>query len=319
MNTGACGIGTVGTTAASGGIATFSSIVLSTAGSYTLTACATLGAASFSQTSASFMVFAGNLNCTDTFDSSAPGATDITKPGYAKGERGAFNKNGAPCAPVGYTFTNNIVSDNSVVLSWDVASQPGAAIKYTMTWKPEYVNALSGMPARVTRVAWYDSMGILGPLVPGRACLSPDLPFPYGTVGAVAIVVGDLVIGVTASIPVPTPPFPIMIDQERMTVTGVAGPSWTVVRGVGGTTAAIHNPGASVMSTPLPLDGAGVQMRMCIAEEGWSSVYPGANDCPTTATVSPNPSIPIPTVPLACVLYTTTIFDIGDGAVNRDF
>ena len=315
MNTGGCGVGTVASMAATGGVATFSSIVLSTAGSYTLTACA----GSFSQTSASFMVFAGTLNCGDTFDSSAPGATDVTKPGYAAGERGGFNKDRAACVPVGYTFANNIVSNNSVLLTWNVASQPGAAFKSTMTWKPEYVNALTGMPARITRVAWYNSMGILGPLVPGRACLSPDLPFPYGTVGAVTIAAGDLMIGVTASIPVPTPPFPIQINNERMTVTAVSGSSWTVVRGVGGTTAAIHNPGANVMSTPLPLDGAGIQMQMCIAEEGWSSVYPGANDCPTTATVAPNPSIPIPTAPLACVLYTTTVIDIGDGAVNRDF
>ena len=34
----------------------------------------------------------------------------------------------------------------------------------------------------------------------------------------------------------PTPPFPIVIDVERMTVTDVSGGNWTVNRGAGGTT-----------------------------------------------------------------------------------
>ena len=53
----------------------------------------------------------------------------------------AYNKDGTTCVPVEYTFTNNILTNNSVDLKWNVATQPGAAFKYTMTWKPEYVNA----------------------------------------------------------------------------------------------------------------------------------------------------------------------------------
>ena len=71
------------------------------------------------------------------------------------------------------------------------------------------------------------------------------------------------------------------------------------------------------MSTPLPLDGNEILMRMCIAEEGWTAYPAGQNNCPTAAT--PSPAVPVPTTPLACVLYSTTIFDIGDGFVNRDY
>jgi hypothetical protein len=137
--------------------------------------------------------------------------------------------------------------------------------------------------------------------------------------GDTAIVVNPLLV---APPPVPTPPFPIVIDLERMTVTNVSGGSWTVNRGAGGTTPATHSkfyPDATtpkkVMSTPLPIDNDPTsfyytqQMRMCIAEEGWSAFPPGANDCPTTP--------PPPLAPLACVLYSTTIFDIGDGTVIR--
>ena len=88
-----------------------------------------------------------------------PGVNYISQARVRRRRARPINKDGAACVPVGYTFTNNILSSNSVGLTWNVASQPGAAFKYTMTWKPEYVNALTGMPARVTRVAWYDSTG----------------------------------------------------------------------------------------------------------------------------------------------------------------
>ena len=56
-----------------------------------------------------------------------------------------------------------------------------------------------------------------------------------------------------------------------------------MLRGQGGTgagSAAAQAAGASVMSTPLPLDGSGNQMRMCIAEEGWSAVPAGRERLP---------------------------------------
>jgi hypothetical protein len=248
-----------------------------------------------------------------TFSSFPAGVTNINQPGYAAGQRGQFNKDGSQCIPVGYTFTNDILSSNSVLLQWNVASQPGAAFRYTVTWKPEYVDAATGLPSRKTRVAWYDPTGTtLGPLVLGRACLSANLPTPYGALSG-PIGVGDTVIPVNASATLPVAPFPVVIDKERMTVTAVAGGSWTVARGAGGTTAAAHPSAAVVMTTPLPLDGNGNEMRMCIAEEGWTAVAPGAPDCPVT------PMAGAPSAPQACVMYSTTVLDIGDGFMNRDF
>ncbi len=66
-----------------------------------------------------------------------PGVTSITQPGYASGQRGEYNKDGSLCVPVAYSFINDILGTNTVMLKWDTASQPGAAFKYTVTWKPE--------------------------------------------------------------------------------------------------------------------------------------------------------------------------------------
>ena len=58
-------------------------------------------------------------------------------------------------------------------------------------------------------------------------------------------------------------------------------------------------------------------MRMCIAEEGWSR---GIRGLLIVRPRRPNaPAVPVPTVPRACVLYSTTIYDLGDGYVSRDF
>lgn len=313
--TGATGLSGASVSAV-GGAATFPALSINTAGTYALVANApSVGLAS--APSSTFTVYDGELKCEPgtpyTFSSFPSGVTNINQPGYAAGQRGMFNKDGSQCIPVGYTFTNDILNSNSVLLQWNVLSQPGAAFQFTVTWKPEYVDAISGMPARVTRVAWYDSTGtVLGPLVPGRACLSPKLPAPYGALnGAIDAVVTTFPVSVSA--PLPATPFPIVIDQERMTVTAVASGSFTVLRGQGGTTAAAHASGKSTMSTPLPLDGSGNEMRVCIVEEGWTAVPAGVPDCP----VAPAPGAP--SAPRACVMYSTTVFDIGDGFINRDF
>ena len=74
------------------------------------------------------------------------------------------------------------------------------------------------------------------------------------------------------------------------------------------------------MSTPLPLDASGKQMQMCIAEESWTLVpaggdfdYPGATDC----TAGNLPADYNSNEPLACVLFTTTNYDIGDGYISK--
>jgi hypothetical protein len=298
-----------------GGTATFPALSINAAGIYALVANAPAVGAT-SAPSASFTVYDGELKCEPgvpyTFNSFPPGVGNITQPGYAAGQRGMYNKDGSPCVPVGYTFTNDILNTNSVLLQWNVPSQPAAAFRYTVTWQPEYVDATTGMPNRVTRVAWYGPTGVLGALVPGRACRSANLPSPLGALGN-AIGAGDSVIPVMVSASVPGTPFPIVVDNERMIVTAVAGGSWTVVRGAGGTTAAVHAAATAVMTTPLPLDGAGKEMRMCIAEEGWIAIEPGVPGCP----LPPTPGAPA--TPPACVLYSTTVIDIGDGFMSRDF
>jgi hypothetical protein len=112
-------------------------------------------------------------------------------------------------------------------------------------------------------------------------------------------------ITVTTSATIPATPFDFVIGTERLRATSVAGSTWTVQRGVGGTMAAAHDDGAKVMSTPLPIDpnatrpgGAantfqGKQVPMCIAEEGWVAFS------------------------RTQVQVTTTIFDIGDGRSLR--
>ena len=306
------------TATASGGVATFPALTIATPGTYTLTATApTLGLTS--APSQSFTVFDGTLACKPglpfTFSSLPLGVTNINQPGYAAGERGEFNKDGSNCIVVGYTFTNNILTSNSVQLEWNTVSQPGAAFQYTVTWKPEYVDPVTGLPKRTTKVAWFVDGVLMDPPVVGRTCLSPNLPAPYGTLTGPIVAATPTIVVTSPTATLPAVPFPITVGTERMTVTAVSvsGTDWSVTRGVGGTTAALHAFGAIVTSNPLPLDRAGNQMQMCIADEGWSVVAPGGpnSDCPT-----PPPDAPTP--PRACVLYSTTVLDIGDGFMIRD-
>jgi len=129
---------------------------------------------------------------------------------------------------------------------------------------------------------------------------------------------------------VPPVPFPIVIADtvngqqstttERMTAVQMTNSvqngdgSWnityTVRRGTlteGGSTIASHAAGYSVMSTPLPIipnDATtfkapykvNTQAQMCIAKHGFTSFQIDANGNTQ-------------------VMYTTTIFDIGDGWV----
>ena len=53
---------------------------------------------------------------------------------------------------------------------------------------------------RKTNVAWFDAAGNLGTPVPGRACLSRDLPFQYGTLAAAIASVSATTISVTVAV-----------------------------------------------------------------------------------------------------------------------
>ena len=195
-----------GTATAAAGIASFGSsaggaaLTLSPPGTYTLTASAT---GFTSATSTSFKIFAGILACGDPFASSFVNPFNIApdQPGYAAGMRNAYNKDGVQtaCVPVLYTFTNSILSSpyDQVQLSWDTTSQPNAAFEYSVNWRLRPVvtsNPGSTQPSPIgwpvtprPGVAWLNTDGSLTTVpgtpafIPGLACLSDELPAPYGT------------------------------------------------------------------------------------------------------------------------------------------
>ena len=187
------------------------------------------------------------------------------------GNRGG-NKDNSTCKLVAYDLA--FLGTREIAFVWDTTGQPNAAFAYKVDWAPEFVDPVTGLPKR-TKLAWTVT-GSTPNYVDGRACLSPSLPYPYGTLG-VTIGVSDttLVVGPPAvPVTLPATPFPIVIGNERMSVTAVSGTSWTVTRGAGGTTSAAHPSGASVMSTPFPLDASSQQVRMCIQDELFVTLPP---------------------------------------------
>jgi hypothetical protein len=253
----ASGTLTGGSTNAVAGTATFGSLSLDTLGTYTLTAAAT---GFTSATSNAFKIFAGVLNCGDSFASKFTDPANLApdQPGYAQGMRNGFNKDGvsAQCMPVLYTFTNSILTDDTVSLSWDTASQPNAAFMYSMngrlrpveTTNPDNLqpNPIGWTITPRPSVAWLNTDGSLASatsvpgnqaFVPGLACVSQKLPAPYGTLASgidasstqititgVKANPSDPNLAVQYSVPmvgapaVPAVPFPIVIAN---TVGGV--------------------------------------------------------------------------------------------------
>jgi hypothetical protein len=63
----------------------------------------------------------------------------------------------------------------------------------------------------------------------------------------------SIVVASTDGFPVSTP-FGVRVDNELLNVTGIAGTSWCVIRGVGGTKAAAHTKGAFLSYTTPILD-----------------------------------------------------------------
>ena len=210
------------------------------------------------------------------------------------GNRG-LNKDNSLCKLVVYDLAFR--GDSEVAFAWDTVNQPNAAFSYEIVWKPEFVGT-DGLPRR-TQVAW-TLTGNIPNYVPGRACLSPTLPAPYGTVTSD----NGATIDVSVTGTPPSGSFPIVIGTERLTVTGIAGNTWTVTRGQGGTTPVTHDPNSPVMSTPFPLDGSAIQMPMCLKDEIFV-VLPSSSCTPENAMTS-------------CVGVTTTIFDAGDGYTSRN-
>ena len=121
-------------------------------------------------------------------------------------------------------------------------------------------------------------------------CTSPNLPAPYGTLGA-NISATATTFAINAAGTLPAAPFDIVIGTERIHVNSVTtGNVLNVTRAQGGTSASAHIAPAPVMSTPLPIMTAtsgpyiaGNQAQMCLAGQSGN---------------------------------TSTVIDIGDGWVN---
>ena len=298
----------LGTTAASGGVVTFSDLKINSTGTYTLTA-ANTGFAS--ATTSPFTVYFGQLDCQTGIDTTANGGVAVFGDDKVSGIRWS-NKDGSPCVIVDYTFVGPVINNsNNGHQVWDTSLQPGAVFTYQISWFPVWAQS-NGLPAP-TQVAWDPA---LANYVDARYCLTKNLPASLGTLASAPDPITDSQTTITvngSAITSATPNFPIVIDAERMNVTAISGTTWTVQRGQGGTLAKSHAatyPGGAakkVMSTPLPLDGSSKQMQMCIFEESVKTVTP--NLC----TASP-PSNPPP----ACLQIDQTLLDEGDGAFNQE-
>ena len=316
------------------GVATFSTLSLDTIGTYTLTAHDPSGVY-LDATSDPFRIFGGLLNCEPTmpFNFGDDPNGDVTQEGYASGTRGYWNKDGFSCSPLLYTFTNTILTNNTVHLEWDTSTGQHPAFTYIMTWKTEDVDNSTTtdtttnaskygwpVPRRIWAAWTVDGSGNPN-FVPAQACISPDLPAPYaqlassmgtaapGTSQTISVIIPP---SAPAGFPIATvpgtnvapytavTPFPIVMGTERLLVTAVSGSTWTVTRGDGGTTPATHSANDYVMSTPLPLNSTGVQVPVCVQSHAWQSV--GFD----------------PVTGLAQIRYTTRVFDIGDAWIlNR--
>lgn len=247
-----------------------------------------------------------------TFTVANSSSTSPTDPGSVWLQRGAYNKDGS-CASTDYFVSNTIPQDATLHFRWPVATsdplgQPYAAFLYAVNF--------AGIQVPVPQVAWLNTDGtpatssdptVVPAYVPAPACLSQNLPAPYGSLVA-GITATSTQIQVDTSTPstgriaVPKkPPFPIVIGTERMLVTKAPGNNiWTVVRAQGGISPAMHQATNFVMSTPLPLLPAGAatpytpgfQAQMCVA-------------APPTLNSGG--------------FWTTLFIDIGDGYVKGSF
>lgn len=309
-------------------------------GIYTVRASAT----GYSTLSAPVTVFGGDLFCGDPLDPSFTDPANIApdQPGYSTGNRGAFNKDGSTCVKVPYTFTNTILTNDTVQLSWDAGIQANPAFMYSMNWRPrpvETANPLAGwttMPRPL--VAWIAD-GTGNPIfVPGLACVSNELPAPYGSLGAdidanaTQVVIAGVAANPASPYLVPVPgapavpdvPFPIVIANasggtERMTATSLAGSAgagpftltYNVTRGTvteGFSAPAAHTTGAPVMSTPLPIipnDTTSFPAPYTVQRQAQMCIAGHGFDA---FRIGPDG--------VTQLLYSTTVIDIGDGWVT---
>lgn len=91
------------------------------------------------------------------------------------------------------------------------------------------------------------------------------------TLAAAIVSTGATTIQVASSTGAPAPNFRIRVDDEWMLVTAIAHPTWTVERGIEGSTAATHLNGSTVahVVTVTGLDNFGF--------ESHAAFFPGAD------------------------------------------
>jgi hypothetical protein len=260
------GTTTVGTNGS--GVAAFS-LGITQPGNYTMTA----SSPGYPPVNANFTVYEGTLNCGDSLDSSFANPNNVApdQPGYSTGFRGTYNKDGTMCVLVPYTFTNTILTDDTVHLSWDASVQASPAFMYSLNWRPRMVESADPNKgwslAMRPQVAWLaDGSG--NPIyVPGLACVSGKLPAPYGTLQTA---IDDTV--------------------TQITVTGIpankADPKLAVQYAVPmvGAPALPTDSNGSILPFPIVV-GAAVGSQTSTATERMTvlSVVPGSQTPPTTA------------------------------------
>jgi len=236
-----------------------------------------------------------SIACGATLDKSTFGPPNTAPgpdvPGYAVGERGAYNVDGSTsgtCFPVIFGLTNNILDPNAkrVTLKYNpppgTLAQPDAFFSYDLAW--QVTSKAPPSPYAVVQSQWQSGAG-LGGLVPTPFCLSAVEPAPYGTLGSDS---GDGTIVVNNVTALPNGKFFTQIQHEVLQVTKVTGTTWTVLRAQLGTTQVLHTGGdvLNVMSTPFPAVPndplftnagyiVGTQAKVCAAEETAASASGG--------------------------------------------
>ena len=128
-----------------------------------------------------------------------------------------------------YDFTDLIVTNNNTIHQvWDTNSQPNAMFTYVIPWLPVWADPPMACPTR-RRSRGPQTAATLPHYKDARFCLTQTLPVPsVGHAGGAITTPTQTPITVTSSVTTFTQKFPIVIDQERMTVTAISGNHWTV-------------------------------------------------------------------------------------------
>jgi hypothetical protein len=236
--------------------------------------------------------------CTGALSCNAFGTPFVLGDEFVAGLRGRWNKDGSPCVTVTYEFTNYMqLGENKVSVKWDTGVQPFAAFMYSISWNPIALTPGElGWPSKRPKVAWKE-VGGTPEWTPALACVGEPYPVPYGTLTNLldsSTPNASSTFDVTTTGSLPLPGTTIVVDGERMLVTGVSGSAVTALRGQEGTGAVAHVSGTFVTGTPVLLPAPLVKLAANITNADTSipvSALP-ALDFPATVP----PPVPFPAV-----------------------